>query len=234
MESLDPEALGDLYAESVRPRVARLLKVLKLDVVYTRAEGDRMEYSDGKTTRSVIDMLGGFGSTLLGHNNPELVQALKGTLDAGLPVHAQASIRTGAAFVAEKLNHLMRTHGGDRRPFIVTLCNSGAEAVEAALKHALMEWNERRRALIEKLELLRSEPGSDERRIDSFIEKLLALQPAVVAVQGSFHGKTRISSRRAASSTSASPARRSRACPGSARWRPCFSKRCRARAESSA
>src|SRR5262245_7054777 len=157
MDRIDPESMGDRYAESVRPRVAKLLKLLKLDLVYTRAEGDQMEYVDGDATRPVIDLLGGYGSTLLGHNHPELVAALKSAVDERAPVQAQGSIRVGAVQVAEKLGSMMRRFGGDERAFVTTLCNSGAEAVEAAIKHALMEWQEKRRVLLETLELKRTE-----------------------------------------------------------------------------
>jgi acetylornithine/succinyldiaminopimelate/putrescine aminotransferase/predicted amino acid dehydrogenase len=182
---------ADLYGQYARPRVARLLKLLKLDLSYTRAEGDRLEYVDEEgRTRSVVDALGGYGSTILGHNPPELVSTLRRTLDGQVPVHAQASVREGAALVGRELNRLMEKHGGDGRRFVVTLCNSGAEAVEAGLKHALMEWQERRARLVEQLELRRTEPGADLAAIDRYVGALEALEPLVVAIDGSFHGKT--------------------------------------------
>ncbi len=179
--NVDPENLGDLYAEYVRPRVAKLLKVLKLDLTYVSAQGDQMEYTDGKTTHSVVDLLGGYGSTLLGHNHPELIRAMKQALDENIPVHAQASIRKGAVDLAIQFNKMMHEHGNDPRHFIATLCNSGAEAVEAAIKHALMEWQERRRAVMEKLE---REGKCAE------VDALAQLNPVMIAIEGSFHGKT--------------------------------------------
>src|ERR1700690_3806672 len=100
MEPHSPETLGDQYAEYVRPRVAKLLKLLKLDLVYTHALGDELDYFDGFRYRTVLDLLGGYGSTMLGHNHPELKRALKTALDRNIPVHAQASIRTGATEIA--------------------------------------------------------------------------------------------------------------------------------------
>ncbi|MBI3554967.1 MAG: aminotransferase class III-fold pyridoxal phosphate-dependent enzyme [Deltaproteobacteria bacterium] len=197
MKRIDPELLGDQYAQYVRPQVAKLLKLLKLDLVYVGAEGDQLQYADGESTHDVIDLLGGYGSTLLGHNNAELIDAVKSSLDARVPVHAQASIRPGAVQVAMKLNELLALHGGEPRRFITTLCNSGAEAVEAAIKHALMEWQQRRARLIDQLEGRRADlvtagekNSSVFQIIDGYLETLARLQPAIVAVEGSFHGKT--------------------------------------------
>jgi acetylornithine/succinyldiaminopimelate/putrescine aminotransferase/predicted amino acid dehydrogenase len=79
-----------------------------------------------------LDLLGGYGANLFGHNHPELVATAQGLLDAKIPMLAQASCRGGAARLAEELCRRL----GD---YVVTFTNSGAETVEAAVKHCLLE-----------------------------------------------------------------------------------------------
>ena len=122
----------DPYAR-VKAKVSDLLKLLKMDVSYERAEGDWLWYrQEGKETR-VLDLVGGFGSLLLGHNHPELVAEARDLLEKRTPIHVQGSRRTRAGELAEELNRRVE---GD---FRVVLANSGAEAVEAAMKHAMWE-----------------------------------------------------------------------------------------------
>ena len=70
---------------------------------------------------------------LLGHHHPELVAAATRFLISGQANHAQGSIRHGAERLAQSLSSRV---GGD---YCIVLANSGTEAVEAALKHALLE-----------------------------------------------------------------------------------------------
>src|SRR5262245_48769053 len=65
-------------------------------------------------------------------------------------------------------------HGESRR-FLVTLCNSGTEAVKAAIKHALMEWQKRRRDLLHTLEMLREKATAREELACSHSEYAVAL-----------------------------------------------------------
>src|SRR3954463_11373749 len=62
-----------LYGEFAKPYLAKLLNLLSIDRVYTRAQGDYLTDASGN---DVLDLLGGYGSTLLGHNHPRLVKAL--------------------------------------------------------------------------------------------------------------------------------------------------------------
>lgn len=117
-----------------KPRLADLLRTLRLDVDYERGAGDSLYYRD-ETGREVevLDVVGGYGSLLLGHAHPELVAEAQRLLASGRPVHAQGSARAYAAALATELS---RRAGGD---YCVVFGNSGAEAVEAAMKHAMLE-----------------------------------------------------------------------------------------------
>ncbi|MHC4429866.1 MAG: aspartate aminotransferase family protein, partial [Planctomycetota bacterium] len=99
----------------------------KREMVLVSGSGATVTDDDGK---EYIDCVAGHGVALVGHCNPEVVAA----------IHRQASrlITCSGAFAndvrAELLEELVRiTPGSLRRTF---LCNSGTEAVEAALKFA--------------------------------------------------------------------------------------------------
>jgi acetylornithine/succinyldiaminopimelate/putrescine aminotransferase/predicted amino acid dehydrogenase len=117
-----------------KPRLNALLRSLRIDVSYERGAGDFLYYrnSDGREVE-VLDLVGGYGALLLGHAHPALVTEAQRLLGAGVPFHAQGSRREPAARLARELS---RRAGGD---YCVVLGNSGTEAVEAALKHALLE-----------------------------------------------------------------------------------------------
>jgi acetylornithine/succinyldiaminopimelate/putrescine aminotransferase/predicted amino acid dehydrogenase len=118
----------------LKPRLAQLLQAIGLDIVYERGAGDHLYYRDGVGREiEVLDMVGGYGSLLLGHSHPVLVAEAQRLLACGRPIHAQGSIREFGERLARELSK--RAGGGYR----VVFANSGAEAVEAAMKHALLE-----------------------------------------------------------------------------------------------
>lgn len=135
------------YRTYLKPYVARLLSAIGLDVIYHRAAGDWLYYCDeAGNERAVLDMVGGFGAGLLGHNHPELIAAAQAVLTAQRPFLAQASVRSLAGQLAQRLATIAESVTG--QAYIVTLANSGAEAVEAALKHAEMARQERIHAFL--------------------------------------------------------------------------------------
>ena len=142
----DPRG-DDGYRTHLKPYVARLLSAIGLDVVYQRATGDWLYYRDeAGNERAVLDLVGGFGAGLLGHNHPELIAAAQAVLTAQRPFLAQASVRSVAGQLAQRLATIAESVTG--QAYIVTLANSGAEAVEAALKHAEMARQERIHAFL--------------------------------------------------------------------------------------
>jgi len=74
------------YAVNCRPKLSDLLETLGLDVVYTKARGQYLyaRGEDGEETE-VLDLVGGFGAGLLGHNNRELKDLVKASLDDDVP-----------------------------------------------------------------------------------------------------------------------------------------------------
>lgn len=118
---------------TLAPRLTGLLAAVGLDVAYHRAAGDTLYFRDdaGRDV-PVLDMVGGFGSLILGHHHPQLVGEAIRVLSEGVPIHSQGSTRPLTRTFAEALN--ARVGGG----YHVVLANTGAEAVEAAMKHAML------------------------------------------------------------------------------------------------
>ncbi|WP_017627464.1 aspartate aminotransferase family protein [Nocardiopsis chromatogenes] len=111
-----------------------------LDPRYVRAEGDSLwaRATDGSEAE-VTDFVGGYGSLLLGHNDPEIVARATELLAARTPIHSQFSRRPEADAVAGVLNTIAHRELGTSQTYYGVFANSGAEAVEAAVKHAEMD-----------------------------------------------------------------------------------------------
>ena len=125
---------SNLDAAQFKPRLFRLLQSLRLDVSYDSARGNSLFYRDenGQAVE-ILDFVGGYGSLLLGHSHPDLVGEAVRLLTEGRPVHVQGSVRRYAPRLVAELS---RRAGGEYR---AVFANSGTEAVEAAMKHALLE-----------------------------------------------------------------------------------------------
>jgi acetylornithine aminotransferase len=117
----------------------------RADLTIVRGEGCRVWDADG---REYLDFGGGIAVVSLGHCHPAPAAAAHGQLDRLW--HVSNLYRTEPA---EELASLLSARFGGAQAFF---CNSGAEAIEAALKYA------------------RKATG----------------KPGVVALEGSFHGRT--------------------------------------------
>src|SRR5262245_27965171 len=104
-------------------------------IVWERARGVHVRDANGKR---YLDLTAAFGVAAAGHANPAVVQA--GQLQMGHLLHAMGDVHPHAlkAQLVQKLSRLTFgrwSRGGHGK---VILCNSGFEAVEAALKTALL------------------------------------------------------------------------------------------------
>jgi 4-aminobutyrate aminotransferase/(S)-3-amino-2-methylpropionate transaminase len=99
------------------------------DTTVASAAGARIEDAEG---RSLIDFAGGIGVMNVGHCDPDVVAAIRD--QAGRLLHASIHVATYEPYVAlcERLAGLF-PHGDTTK---VMLANSGAEAVENAIKIA--------------------------------------------------------------------------------------------------
>ncbi|MCO5167769.1 MAG: aminotransferase class III-fold pyridoxal phosphate-dependent enzyme [Planctomycetes bacterium] len=136
------------YGRFARPHLMRVLEACRLDAVYHRAEGDLLWTRDARGAEvEVLDMAGGYGVGLLGHHHPAVAGALRAALDERAPFHAQGSHRVAAGALCRRLSDLVGAYSGRR--YVVTLGNTGAEAVEAAIKHAELERDRRVQDIVE-------------------------------------------------------------------------------------
>lgn len=125
----------ELHARYLNPQRPRMLHTIGFDKVYERADGGYLY--DGAGNR-YADFLSGFGVFGVGHNHPVVRKALHDVLDAELPSMVQFDCALLPGLLAERL--LAKAPGLDR----VYFCNSGTEAVEAALKFARYATGRRR------------------------------------------------------------------------------------------
>ncbi len=114
------------YREYINPYFVSLLKLLGLNQQFIRAEGTKLWDIDNV---SYTDFLGAYGAINLGHNHKGVINKL--TKVFHLPNLLQTAIHPLSAALAQNLSIL--TPGDLKYSFF---CNSGAEAVEGALKLA--------------------------------------------------------------------------------------------------
>jgi acetylornithine/succinyldiaminopimelate/putrescine aminotransferase len=117
-----------LHQQLLNPQLANVLQTLGFDHFYTRGEGCYLWDDQGDR---YFDTLAGFGVFALGRNHPAVKAALHDALDLDLPNLVQMDCALLAGLLAEQL--VARAHDGIER---AVFTNSGAEAVETAIKFA--------------------------------------------------------------------------------------------------
>lgn len=177
LEAIKQRADPTDYLETIRPDFTAALHEMLLDVDFDSAVGDRLSGSRFGVPVHAIDMVGGFGSTLFGHNHPALVGVLREALAAHRPKFVQMANRTAAGTLAKDL--VSRVAALTGRDYRVVLGSTGAEMVDAALKHALFEWSQRLKTF---------DAACNSAGIDA--PEALSKPPVVLAIEGSYHGKT--------------------------------------------
>ncbi|MDB4303203.1 aminotransferase class III-fold pyridoxal phosphate-dependent enzyme [Desulfosarcina sp.] len=131
--------IKESYIKYSKPLLGELLAILKLDKIYTKAQGDFLYYFNNDTEEKVLDLTGGYGSLLLGHNNPKIVEYLNHLHSDKTPTHAQLSIRSGTSLLSKHINNIIAERSG--KSYVCSFLNTGSEAVEAAIKHSSLSYN---------------------------------------------------------------------------------------------
>lgn len=118
------EAARPRMADSRAPAGFRLpWKEMCYPLVVERAAGSHVWDVDGN---EYVDLTMGFGALLFGHSPSFLIEALQGQLDGGLQLGLQSPLAGKVAALISELTGVER----------VAFCNSGTEAVMAALRLA--------------------------------------------------------------------------------------------------
>ncbi|MFD6875442.1 MULTISPECIES: diaminobutyrate--2-oxoglutarate transaminase family protein [unclassified Streptomyces] len=122
-------AEGILRRQALRESAARTY-ARSLPIVPVRARGLTIEGADG---RRYLDCLSGAGTLALGHNHPVVLEAIRGVLDSGAPLHVlDLATPVKDAFTTELFANLPPELAADAR---IQFCGpAGTDAVEAALK----------------------------------------------------------------------------------------------------
>ncbi|BCG62604.1 MAG: ornithine--oxo-acid transaminase [Methyloprofundus sp.] len=117
-----------LHENYLNKQMVRVLQTIGYDRNYTKAIGQYLYDQDG---HEYLDCLSGFGVFAVGRNHPTVINALQETLTLELPNLVQMDVSVLSGLLAQKI--LATTPDNLQKMFF---CNSGTEAVEAAIKFA--------------------------------------------------------------------------------------------------
>jgi acetylornithine/succinyldiaminopimelate/putrescine aminotransferase len=118
-----------LLSQYMNPQMAKVLKTIGFDPVYVRGKGAHLWDNRGN---EYLDMISGFGVFALGRSHPKVKEAIRQYLDLDSPNLVKMGTQLLAGLLAQKLINEFAPPGLDT----VFFCNSGAEAVDGALKFA--------------------------------------------------------------------------------------------------
>jgi ornithine--oxo-acid transaminase len=118
----------ELHEKYLNNQMVRVLKTIGYDRHYTKAVGQYLYDQEGT---EYLDLLSGFGVFAIGRNHPTVISALTETLTLELPNLVQLDVSVLSGLLAQEI--LKTTPENLDKIFF---CNSGTEAVEAAIKFA--------------------------------------------------------------------------------------------------
>lgn len=136
----NPDTLG-LHERNINPAFAGVLRTIGYDVAYARGEG---AYLFDESGERYIDGMGGYAVFNLGRNHPTVNDAVRQALDAGLPSLPGIGPFRLAGVLARELLRVAPGGGSKGGLDTVFFANGGAEAVDAAIKHARAATGRRR------------------------------------------------------------------------------------------
>lgn len=202
---------SDDYIEQVRPWLGELLGTLRLDAAYIRAEGNFLYRSD---QQAILDLVGGYGANFFGHYHPKLVACFQDLLSQQVPFNAQGTIRSRPGQLAKVLSDKLQAITG--HSYMATFTSTGAEAVEAAIKHALFAKHQTQANFLKNFKQTLAHLKQQHVKLPAELmphlqrfgyqgthqlepildfawdhnQRVLERQPIFLALQNSFHGKT--------------------------------------------
>lgn len=128
-----PDAL-ELLEQHVNPSFAAVLKTIGFDARYVRGEGAYL--FDDRGNR-YIDLLGGYAVFAAGRNHPVIRDALKQAMELNLPnLPGVGTWRLPGVLARELIALAPKDHRDGTGLDTAFFASGGAEAIDAALKHA--------------------------------------------------------------------------------------------------
>ena len=122
------ESKFDLHEQYLNHQMVRVLRTIGYDRNYKRAVG---QYLYDEDNNEYLDLLSGFGVFAIGRNHPVVISALQETLSLELPNLVQMDVSLLSGLLAKEILATMPDNLSK-----MFFCNSGTEAVEAAIKFA--------------------------------------------------------------------------------------------------
>jgi acetylornithine/succinyldiaminopimelate/putrescine aminotransferase/predicted amino acid dehydrogenase len=181
--------LQPAYTRLASPRRGQMLRWACLDKKYIRAEKDYVYYEENGEQKQALDLVGGFGTNLLGHRHPDLIAAAAEFAASAVPwISDQGSIRQYEGEISSLLAAAVGKIIG--QAYVVRLASTGAEAVEMALAHAFLERRERwiRWKRAQQRRFGYRAPVLLARTLAAAEQVLADTPPHVIVFEGSFHG----------------------------------------------
>ncbi len=179
----------DKYSRYISPQIGSMLSALRMNLVFHRGLKDSLfTCNQGKETE-VLDLAGGYGTNLIGHAHPGIVKVISSFLSAGsVSLNNQLSIPYFPGLLAEKLSVMVGQKTG--KSFKVLFGNSGSEAVEMALHHALFEWKTEIGKMRDfQFQMYGSSPGIDIAGIWQKNDEIVSQASVrLIALTTAFHG----------------------------------------------
>jgi len=127
VQQIEDSLIQQYYKAHINSGLYSLLSFMGLDSAEVDAEGWLVRAADG---REFIDCVGGYGAYNFGHRPPRIIAAVEAQLKR-MPMSSKLLLNPVQAELAHKLAELLP--GALQYCFF---CNSGTEAVEAAIKFA--------------------------------------------------------------------------------------------------
>ena len=195
-----------------RPHLQEMLSILKMDKEYFKAEGNYLYSKKGHDLIKYLDLAGGYGSLMLGHNHPKLLRHMHKLIEDKTVHHHQLSFKPKAEALGLRINEILKSE--TNRDYNSIFLNTGSEAVEAAIKHSLLVFNKKRIGIEEEINknltiinesFFQSRTGAylnynsrkfySTKDIREYLDMLndsafKRRKPVILASNKSFHGKT--------------------------------------------
>lgn len=181
----------DSFTRYNNPYIGQMLHTLGLDFHYHKSFGNYLFTNINGQEQQILDITGGYGTNLLGHNREDLKRTVKEYIDQNnVEISDQGSLQNHPGELAKVLS--IKLGELTKRNFKVMFGNSGSEAVEMALHHALFSWKKKFEHLRDdQFQLFGGVCSELVKEIWSSNEQIISsAQCGVIAIRNAFHGNS--------------------------------------------